>query len=99
MVQQVLMPTVLILSLSLATLAQLEDLAQSASDKAVQAATDQVAALDCAYTARPLDECSPNLFSNDFKSETARTQAILADLRASQQGHLEEKQRARHTVS
>jgi hypothetical protein len=95
MVQQVMLPTVLILSLTLATMTQLQDLAQEASDKAVKAADDQVNALDCAYTARPLTECSPDLFSEDYKAETAQAQAILADLRAQQYGELEARQRDR----
>ncbi len=95
MAAQVLMPTVLILSLTLATLTQLQDLAQDASDKAVAAANDQVNALDCAYTARPLSECSPNIFSNNVDAEIVQSQAILADLRAQQYGELEQRQRDR----
>ncbi len=87
-----LMPTVLILSLSLATITQLQTLAEDASDKAVQAAIDQTNALPCAYEARPLNECSPNIFSNNVDAEIAQSQAILADLRAQQYGNLEQRQ-------
>lgn len=79
-----MIPVVLVLSLSLATLTQLEDLAQASSDKAVKYASDMTNAIDCAYQARPLSECSPDLFSTDFKNEMAQSQAILADIQAQQ---------------
>ncbi len=96
---QIAIPTVLVLSLTLATLTQLQDIAESSSEKAIKYAEDMNGALDCAYQARPLDECSPDLFSEDFKEETARTQAILADLQAQQPGHLEAKQQAKERAA
>ncbi len=84
--EAVFVPTMLVISLTLATLTQLQDLAQDASDHAVAAAQDQVNALDCAYEARPLNECSPNIFSDRTSEDIARSQAILADLRSQQAG-------------
>jgi hypothetical protein len=84
--EAVFVPMVLVVTLTLATMTQLHDLAQDASDKAVAAATAHVAAIDCAYEARPLTECSPEIFSVDYTEEIERNQAILADLRESQTG-------------
>ena len=81
-----MIPTLLVVSLTLATMTQLQDLAQDASDKAIAAATAQVNAIDCAYEARPLTDCSPDLFSQDFTDEIERSHAILADLQESQPG-------------
>ena len=82
----VLIPTVLIISLTLGTLTQLQDIAQHASQKAVKFADDSTNAIDCAYQARPLSDCSPDLFSTDFKQEAQQTQAILDDLQKQQMG-------------
>jgi hypothetical protein len=77
---------VLVVSLSLGTALELHDIARESAAKAVAYSDDMNAALDCAYTARPLDECSPNLFSTEFKTEAERTRAIIDDLRAQQPG-------------
>lgn len=80
------LPTIILVSITLATLTQLEDLAQQSADKSIKFAEDSTKALDCAYTARPLSDCSPDLFSADFKAEVTETQRILADLKAQQPG-------------
>ncbi|RMF05779.1 hypothetical protein D6764_03915 [Candidatus Woesearchaeota archaeon] len=49
--------------------AQLLDIAESASAKTVAFASDMEAAVDCAMRAIPLQECSPGIFSHDFKPE------------------------------
>jgi hypothetical protein len=79
-------PAMLMLSLSIGTVMELSDIAQTSADKAIAYSEDMTAALDCAYTARPLDECSPDLFSTDFKIEADRTRAILEDLEKQQAG-------------
>ncbi len=80
------LPALLIISLSLGTVMELADIAEASAAKAIAYSEDMTVALDCAYTARPLDECSPNLFSTDFKQEADRTRAILEDLRSQQAG-------------
>ena len=82
----VYLPTILILSLTIGTLTQLQDIAQHSADKAIAQATDANNAIDCAYQARLLAECSPNLFSHDFNEESLQTQAILDDLQTQQAG-------------
>lgn len=94
----VFVPMVLVVTLTLATMTQLHDLAQDASDKAVAAATAHVAAIDCAYEARPLTDCSPEIFSADYTAEIERSQAILADLRASQLGPSNDPENAYNQV-
>ncbi len=87
--EAIVIPTVLILTLTLGTLTQLQDIAEDSAAKAVKYSDDMNNAIPCAFEARPLDECSPDLFSTDFESEMDRTQAILADLEAQQPGHLD----------
>lgn len=82
----VLIPTVLLVSLTLGTLTQLQDLAQQSADKSIKYADDATNAIDCAYTARPLSDCSPDLFSTDFKAEAEQTKAILEDLQKQEMG-------------
>ena len=86
MADNIIVPTILVLSLTLGTLSQLTELAETSSAKAVQYSEDMTNAIDCAYTARPLSECSPNLFSTDFKEDVAQTQAILKEIKAQQPG-------------
>jgi len=81
-----LIPAVLIVSLTLGTLTQLQDIAQQSSQKAVKFADDSNKAIDCAFQARPLSDCSPDLFSTDFKAEAEQTKAILDDLQQQQMG-------------
>lgn len=81
-----MIPSAVVLALVLTTLTQLEDIAQHTSDKAVKYSDDMNNAVDCAFQAQPLDKCSPDLFSTDFKQETAETQKILEDLKAQQPG-------------
>lgn len=80
------LPAILVLSLSIGVVSELATVAEASATKAVAYSEDMVVALDCAYTARPLDECSPDLFSTDFTEEADRTRAILEDLRAQQAG-------------
>lgn len=87
----VLIPAVLLLTLTVGTVTQLEALAQQSADKTIKYAEDATNAIDCAYQARPLSECSPDLFSTDFKAEVAESQRIIADLQAQQAGHLPKK--------
>jgi hypothetical protein len=86
MADTIVIPTVLILALALSTVTQLEALAQESSDKSVKFATDATNALDCAYTARPLTECSPDLFSTDFTAEIEESNRILEDIRSQSAG-------------
>jgi hypothetical protein len=79
-------PSVLMVTLMLTTLTQLEDLGQQSADKTVKFATDATNAIDCAYQARPLTECSPDLLSTDFTAEIQESQRILEDLRSQQPG-------------
>lgn len=60
------------------TLAELEELSYKASESAVEYAQDAINALDCAFKARPLTECSPNIMHPDYAEEIERTQALLA---------------------
>jgi len=80
------LPAILILSLSIGVATELATVAEASAAKAVAYSEDMVIALDCAYTARPLDECSPNLFSTEFTEEADRTREILEDLRSQQPG-------------
>jgi hypothetical protein len=86
MADSIIIPGLLVVTVMLATMTQLEDLAWQTSDKAVKYSTDMTNAVDCAFTAEALDKCSPDLFSTDFKEETAETQRILEDLRSQQAG-------------
>jgi hypothetical protein len=92
---EIAVPMLLIVSLSLATVTELHDIAQEASESTIAYAEDATAALDCAYTARPLDECSPDLFNEDFKEQAERTRAILDDLAEKNHNHLEPKEKLR----
>jgi hypothetical protein len=86
MQESLYLPALLIISLSIGTAMELVDVAEVSAAKAVAYSEDMTVALDCAYTARPLDECSPDLFSTDFTEEADRTRAILEDLREQQAG-------------
>lgn len=79
-----IIPALLVLSLTLGTLTQLENLAQTSADKAIKYSTDMNNAIDCAYTARPLTDCSPDLFSTSFKDEIDQSQNILSQIEAQQ---------------
>jgi hypothetical protein len=82
----IVIPSALVFTLMLATLTQLEDVAQQTTDKVAKYADDQKNAVDCAFQARMLTECSPDLFATDFHAEAQETQRILDDLKASQPG-------------
>lgn len=86
MQESMYLPALLIISLSIGTAMELATVAEASATKAVEYSNDMVLALDCAYTARPLDECSPDLFSTDFTQEADQTRAILEDLRSQQAG-------------
>ena len=62
-------------------LGELEDLSYQASDKTLQYTEDAVNALDCAFEARPLTECSPDITGPEFSEEIARTNALLTEMR------------------
>ncbi len=53
---------------------QMSELAENSADKAVDFAEDMNKAIDCATEARELSECSPNLFSQDFKEDIEKLQ-------------------------
>lgn len=62
-------------------LSELEVLAYEVSDRTIEYADDAVRALDCAYEARPLTDCSPNLINPDFSAEIERTQQQIQALK------------------
>jgi hypothetical protein len=81
---QYILTPVLIASL-LGVLADLEDLSQDATQRTVEYTQSAVLALDCAYEARPLTECAPDITSPEFSEEIARTNQILTDLQQTNQ--------------
>jgi hypothetical protein len=86
MASGIMIPSAVMLALMLTTMTQLEALAQESADKSVKYADDATNAIDCAYQARPLTDCSPDLFSTDFHDEMDESQRILDDLRSQQMG-------------
>jgi len=70
----------IIVALLLGTLTQLEDLGEEASQKTIDYAEQAVNAIDCAYQARPLTECSPDLFNADFTAEIEETNRLLEEI-------------------
>ena len=71
-----------ILATLLGMAAEIEDLAYDVQDRTVQYATDATAALDCAYQARALTDCAPEITNKDFSQEIERTNALLEQARA-----------------
>ena len=71
---------IIVTTLMLGTITQLETLANETSEITVEYTEEMVRALDCAYTARPLTECSPNLLSREVADEITRTNQILLEL-------------------
>ena len=61
---------------------ELEELSIHASDKTLEFAQQAVSALDCAYEARPLTECSPEITNAQFREEIEQTNKLLEDLRS-----------------
>jgi|AntRauTorcE11897_2_1112592.scaffolds.fasta_scaffold194635_1 hypothetical protein len=78
--KEYLLVPVIIASL-MGVLTDLEDLSHQVSDKTVKFAQDATSALDCAYEARPLTECAPDITSKEFSDEIAQTNAILQELK------------------
>ena len=70
-------------ALILGLAADLEVLGSDVADKTVSWADDAVAAIDCAYEARPLTECSPDLFNHDYTAEIARTNQLIQEMQSS----------------
>lgn len=68
-------PVVAAILLGLA--ADFQDLGEDTTEKTARYAQDAVNALDCAYQARPLTECSPDLFNTEFTEEIERTNELL----------------------
>ncbi|MFT4250311.1 MAG: hypothetical protein ACMXYD_03040 [Candidatus Woesearchaeota archaeon] len=60
---------------------ELEELGMQASEKTLQFAQEAVSALDCAYEARPITECSPTITNTQFKEEIEQTNKLLQELR------------------
>jgi len=61
-------------------LPQLVTIAESSSDKAIEFADDMNSAIDCATTARPLEECSPELYEHDFTEEIDETLKLTEEI-------------------
>ena len=70
-------PAVLAIVLGLAI--QLEEVARSSSEKALDFADDMNSAMDCARLGRPIRECSPGLYEMDFDDEIEQTMDILQE--------------------
>ncbi len=68
-------PAVLVIVLGLAI--ELEGIARSSSEKALDFADDMNSAMDCARLGRPIRECSPGLYAIDFDEEIQRTLEIM----------------------
>jgi hypothetical protein len=64
----VFVPAVAILVLGFMT--QLSDIATSTSDKALNYADQMDSAVDCAFRAMPIEDCSPDLTKTTFEPET-----------------------------
>lgn len=77
----------IVAALLLGTLTQLVDLGEQASDRTVAYAEDAVAALDCAYQARPITECSPDITNPDFAEEIQETNKLLEEIRSQSSVH------------
>lgn len=65
-------------------LVQIQDLSEQTSERTLEYAQDAVAALDCAYEARPITDCSPNIVGEDFKEEIEATNKLLEQIQAEQ---------------
>ena len=57
------------ITIVLAFVVQLSDIAISTSDKALNYANEMDSAVDCAFRGIPVEECSPNLNSQNFEPE------------------------------
>ena len=68
----------------LGMLTELQDLATDAQERTLEYAQDALNALDCAYEARPITECSPTITNPQFKEEIERTNSLLRQARLSQ---------------
>lgn len=66
----------------LGMLAELQDLSDDAQQRTLEYAQDATAALDCAYQARPLTDCSPGITNPDFSEEITRTNQLLEEAQA-----------------
>jgi len=73
-----ILPAVAILLLGVAI--ELEGIAQSTSDKAIEFAGDMESAMDCATVGRPIRECSPRLMDTDFTTDVNETISTLENL-------------------
>lgn len=80
MKEYILVPVLLATFLGLA--AEIEDLGEQTSDRTLKFAQDATNALDCAYQARPLTECSPDITSHDFSEEIEETNRLLKEVRS-----------------
>ncbi len=56
---------------------QLQDIAESTSDKAVSYAEDMNSAMDCAMAGIPISRCSPEITKTSFKEEAKEAIELL----------------------
>ena len=69
----------------LGMVAELELLATDAQERTLQYAEDTLNALDCAYEARPITECSPGITNPDFEEQIKQTNKLLKETKKLQQ--------------
>ncbi len=72
----------------LGMLANIQVLGQQASDRTIQFSQDSVNAIDCAFKAEPLTDCSPNLFSHNITEQVDQANAMLKTMQAQNQEYL-----------
>ena len=59
---------------------QLQEIAESSSEKTLDFADDMNKAMDCATLGKPIRECSPDLLKTDFSEEVNATITILEEM-------------------
>lgn len=75
MKEMLIAPGVMLLIMGFAV--QLNDIAESSSDKVLAYAEDMNLAMDCALAGLPIRECSPELLKTDFSPEINKTISVL----------------------
>ncbi len=75
-----LLLTPAIIAMILGFAVELQAIAEDASSQTIEFSNNAADALECAYTARPLNECSKDIFSDKTTKEIAETRRILDEM-------------------
>lgn len=77
------LPITMALILGAAT--QLQEIAESSADKAIEFSDDMNSAMDCATKGIPIRVCSPELLEYDFDDEKESLEAVLEELQPNEE--------------